>query len=596
MRIIHKLLIAFALVLGIGIVQNVMSASKMDQLVSDVRRATHNPLTQIEATRNVRESFTQAEGVLQQVLDSVRFQDSSDAVRQFRAHMSRVDAGFKLLGTAGPSDQLVQKARDAKSAVDVWRNNALILLGAGSSTTRIPTPHVIAHQRRTVHANLLAVVKLARAEAGQTVQTLRQDFIATQNAMWLSAIGAALAGIVLAVISAMSISNPLTTMRKRIRGLMDGDTESPVPFTHRSDEIGGIAQSIELMKEKLIERDELEAERRESASDRERLARQREEEARELEVSMRCVGEALERVSSEDLTARIESEIAPAYAKLRDDFNAAIARLEQAVAMVKLTSTQIGSGTAEIFEASEDLLERTKQQATSLDATTTAVTEIATTIDRMSKSTSHAISLVGSARKEAEQSSDVVSNAINAMNAIETTTQEIGRIVTAIDEIAFQTNLLALNAGVEAARAGEAGRGFAVVASEVRSLAQRAAQEASHIADLISTSSKRVSDGVKLVTETGEAFGRIMSGVAEINNAVDDIAISARAQDHGLQQVNNAVVQMDNVTKSNSSMVEQTRVSTQRLADQTDSLGHLVTRFKVDSAADQEDNAQLAAA
>ena len=595
MRIVHKLLIAFGLVIGIGVVQNTIAGFKMGQLNNDVQLATSNPLIQIESTRNTWEAFGEAESVLNAMLDGIRFQDRQVALRKFRTHMSQVDAELNRLNSAAPSDELVRMTSAAMELIDNWEADALILLGARPAIT-IAAPHVMDRRREVIKESLSSIVSRARADAQMTTLALRDSFATAQNSMAIGAIIAALAGAALAVFSAMSMSRPLTSLRTRIRDLMEGDTESPVAFTNRRDEVGGIAQSVESMKVKLLERAELEAERHQAEIEREQAAKQRERAAQDLESSMQCIGSALERVSNGDLTARIDGPIAQEYVKLRDDFNAAIARLERAVAMVNSTSNEIDAGTARMFESSEDLSRRTTQQAASLEATTVAVAEIALTIDRMSKSTSHASALVDSAREEAERSSQVVASAIGAMNGIESLSQEIGRIVIAIDEIAFQTNLLALNAGVEAARAGEAGKGFAVVATEVRSLAQRAAQEAHQIKELISTSSNRVSDGVKLVTETGQAFERIISSVAQINEAVDEISVSARDQDRGLKQVNDAVVQMDSVAKRNSEMVEQTTESTRRLADQTDSLGRLVTKFKVDLNADCVESVRLAAA
>ena len=170
--------------------------------------------------------------------------------------------------------------------------------------------------------------------------------------------------------------------------------------------------------------------------------------------------------------------------------------------------------------------------------------------------------------------------AVQAMEGIEKSSDEIGDIIGVIDEIAFQTNLLALNAGVEAARAGDAGRGFAVVASEVRALAQRSAKAAREIKELISSSTQQVDQGVKLVRETGDSLKSIVDGVSEINTLVDEIATSAQDQASSLQQVNTAVNQLDQVTQENAAMVEQATAATRTLATQTQDLQALVVRFQ----------------
>jgi len=180
---------------------------------------------------------------------------------------------------------------------------------------------------------------------------------------------------------------------------------------------------------------------------------------------------------------------------------------------------------------------------------------------------------------EATASKKVVQDAVDAMKEIETSSNQISKIIGVIDEIAFQTNLLALNAGVEAARAGEAGRGFAVVASEVRALAQRSAEAAKEIKTLISASSAQVQKGVGLVDLTGQSLERLLDLVQQINGRVAAIAASAQDQATGLREVNSAVNQMDQVTQQNAAMVEQSTATSHNLAHESDALARLLQRF-----------------
>ena len=188
--------------------------------------------------------------------------------------------------------------------------------------------------------------------------------------------------------------------------------------------------------------------------------------------------------------------------------------------------------------------------------------------------------MVVSATSEAEAGGEVVARAVFAMGQIEQSAQQMGQIIGVIDEIAFQTNLLALNAGVEAARAGDAGKGFAVVASEVRALAQRSAEAAKEIKTLINASSAQVGQGVSLVADTGKALQLIVSQVAEINGIVTEIAASAQEQAVGLQQVNTAVNQMDQVTQQNAAMVEESTAASHSLAGEAVELARLIGQFK----------------
>jgi methyl-accepting chemotaxis protein len=173
------------------------------------------------------------------------------------------------------------------------------------------------------------------------------------------------------------------------------------------------------------------------------------------------------------------------------------------------------------------------------------------------------------------------------MSRIENSSNQISNIIGVIDEIAFQTNLLALNAGVEAARAGEAGKGFAVVAQEVRELAQRSAQAAKEIKDLIRNSSNEVSTGVKLVSETGEALRTIQQNIVAVNEHMEAITSSAREQATGLSEVNSAVNQMDQVTQQNAAMVEETNAASATLAQETVRLRELIDKFRLGTGAER---------
>ena len=179
----------------------------------------------------------------------------------------------------------------------------------------------------------------------------------------------------------------------------------------------------------------------------------------------------------------------------------------------------------------------------------------------------------------------VASRAIDAMGEIERSSNEIGNIIGVIDEIAFQTNLLALNAGVEAARAGDAGRGFAVVASEVRALAQRSAAAAKEIKTLISASGRQVGEGVQLVGDTGEALQRIGGQIERVTAIAGEIVASSQEQSSGLQQVNIAVAQMDQVTQQNAAMVEQSTAASHSLAQDARELDRMMGEFALEEAA-----------
>lgn len=280
-------------------------------------------------------------------------------------------------------------------------------------------------------------------------------------------------------------------------------------------------------------------------------------------------------------TFRLTDDMPEAYAKLKSDFNEALEQLEEAMQNVRASTEAMAAGTQEISSASNDLSRRTEQQACSLEEAASALDEITTTVKKTASSAAHAREVVSAAKVDAEQSGDLVRRAVSAMGEIEKSSEQISQIIAVIDEITFQTNLLALNAGVEAARAGDAGRGFAVVASEVSALAQRSADAAKEIKNLISTSTSQVRQGVDLVAQTGRALERIVTRVREINSLATDIATGANEQSTGLQEVNVAVGEMDKVTQQNAAMAEAATAASVALAKEGDQLASLIHQFNV---------------
>ena len=307
------------------------------------------------------------------------------------------------------------------------------------------------------------------------------------------------------------------------------------------------------------------------------------------------IGVGLAALAAGDLTYRLRKPMANEHRKLQSDFNGAMERLFEAMSTISRSASGIRSGSTEISAAADNLSQRTEQQAASLEETAAALDEITATVRKTAEGAQQAQRAVSSARADADVSGRIVEDAVQAMGQIEGSSRQIGQIIGVIDEIAFQTNLLALNAGVEAARAGEAGRGFAVVASEVRALAQRSAEAAKEIKNLISTSSDQVSAGVELVGKTGEALERIVAGVTQITALVSEIAASAQEQATGLQQVNASINQMDQMTQQNAAMVEESTAASHALSHEADALAHLMDAFALEARTEPAGRAARAA-
>jgi methyl-accepting chemotaxis protein len=324
-----------------------------------------------------------------------------------------------------------------------------------------------------------------------------------------------------------------------------------------------------------------------TAVEHERRAAEAERTARATEQAhvVQSLAAGLKDLSGGNLTSRLAEAFAGEYEQLRQDFNAAMTRLQETMQTVLTATGGISTGASQISQAADDLSKRTEQQAASLEETAAALEEITATVKKTAQNAKDASTIVATAKTAAESGGQIVSTAIQAMGQIEQSSKQITDIIGVIDEIAFQTNLLALNAGVEAARAGDAGKGFAVVASEVRALAQRSSEAAREIKSLIKASSEHVGSGVKLVGESGQALSKIVSQVIEINSLVSEMAQAAQQQSTGIEEVNVAVTQMDQVTQQNAAMVEESTAAARNLAGETTELSDLIGFFNVGAAA-----------
>ncbi len=381
------------------------------------------------------------------------------------------------------------------------------------------------------------------------------------------------------------VTVPVNRLREVMGRLARGELQAAVEGAERRDEIGGMARAVQVFKEAGLEKLRLEETARGAAAqaeaERARNEAERAAAARSQQFVVESVAAGLERLSDGDLLFRLTTNFSSEYEKLRGDFNAAMEKLQVTMQAIATNTQGVRGGASEITQASDDLSRRTEQQAASLEETAAALDQITATVRRTAEVANEARALVSTSKDDAEHSGAVVRQTVGAMDGIESSSKQIANIIGVIDEIAFQTNLLALNAGVEAARAGDAGRGFAVVATEVRALAQRSADAAKEIKTLISASTQQVDVGVRLVSETGQALGRIVGQVSQLNGLVTELAASAKEQATGLGEVNAAVNQMDQVTQQNAAMVEQATAASHSLEDEAKELARLVGQFRI---------------
>ncbi|HEC59616.1 MAG TPA: PAS domain S-box protein [Methylophaga sp.] len=298
-----------------------------------------------------------------------------------------------------------------------------------------------------------------------------------------------------------------------------------------------------------------------------------------VEKVMMDTSAVMSALSSGDLTQSLEGQYEGEFAMLQTAINQTISKLAETVKEINETASSIAMASSEISEGNIDLSQRTEEQASSLEETASSMEELTSTVRQNSDNARQANQLAANAREQAEKGGAVIKNAISAMTAISASSKKVTDIIGVIDEIAFQTNLLALNAAVEAARAGEQGRGFAVVASEVRNLAQRSASAAKEIKELINDSGEKVKEGSMLVDESGRTLEEIVIGAKKVGDIISEIAAAGAEQTQGIEQVNKAVTQMDEMTQQNAALVEEAAAASESLEEQGKGLQRLMTFF-----------------
>ncbi len=356
--------------------------------------------------------------------------------------------------------------------------------------------------------------------------------------------------------------DPLQAVATTMNGMANGDLDINECRDHRHDEIGEITRAMEVFRT---------------------AARGRRVSAAQQAEVVSIMAQALGKLAAGDLQYRLNDQLPQDYATLQTAFNQTLEQLDRTIGQVKLASVQVRTGASEIHSASDNLAERNARQAASLEESSASMNHVTALVKGTSERTCEARAAIAAAHEEADGGRAVIDKAIEAMDGIQQSSEQITAIIDMIEGIAFQTNLLALNAGIEAARAGEAGRGFAVVATEVRALAQRSSESASSIKELIRTSGQQVGSGVERVGETGVLLGQISGSVQSANDILDEVSRAALDQAASLEQVTAAVREMDMMTQQNAAMVEESTAAARALSSEASALSALVDGFRTTS-------------
>lgn len=414
----------------------------------------------------------------------------------------------------------------------------------------------------------------SQAEIAEMANGLTAEMTRAQQRMQLLMLVSGGVLILAMLLTRILITRPLAKISETTEHLAEGDLSPVEGFDRSSDEIYRIAGALSVFRDGLVEKQE-----NEKAAEAERQKRLADQTA-----AVTAIGQGLERLSSGDLTSRIHDEMSPGYAKLRDDFNAAVDGLEQSMRSLSLSGKSIAGGTSEISAASRDLSARSERSAQTLASTAAAVNQLSVSITHTAKASAEASASAEVARQNAEESQEVVQRTIAAMESIKDSSHKIAQIIGMIENIAKQTNLLALNAGVEAARAGDVGKGFAVVASEVRTLAHRSKEAATEIAALVAESGQNVEMGADLVERTGEVIGVISSSVTSASSLMQEISQASSEQSGSLQEINSAMGNLDDATTKNAALFEEVTSSSIGLSQEAQAMDSALGGFRTGSA------------
>jgi len=417
-----------------------------------------------------------------------------------------------------------------------------------------------------------------------------------------------------------SISKPIARITDTISRLAQGDLQTEVDGTENKDELGAMARAVQVFRENGIKIEEMNLE----DAERQEQARRRADDMAELitslgEVASAAVkgdfttrveisssdedlsgvatsvnalvetvdrglaetGDVLSALADTDLTSRVEGDYEGAFAKLKSDTNAVADKLTEIVGHLKTTSRALRSATGEILSGANDLSERTTKQAATIEETSAAMEQLATTVLENARNAEEANQKSAQVSQTAAEGGDVMREANQAMERITASSAKISNIIGMIDDIAFQTNLLALNASVEAARAGEAGKGFAVVAVEVRRLAQSAAEASSEVKQLIEASAEEVTGGSELVANAAEKLETMLEAVRHNSTLMEGIARESREQASAIDEVSTAVRQMDEMTQHNAALVEETNAAIEQTDSQVIELDKVIEVFRI---------------
>lgn len=391
--------------------------------------------------------------------------------------------------------------------------------------------------------------------------------------------------------AAQSVQNTMSALHDVMEGLANGDfsvrMDDRVPENLRTavnNTLAGMDQAIEATSDVMNRLSQGEVSQRinlDLKGSFRSLADNTNSSLEKLQSAIVEINQVASGLATGNLTIQANTELGGELEELRKAINSAVASLATTMMDIQMATSEVSMAANEVTSGTQSLNDRTQQQAASLEQTSASMEEITSLVANTSNHANEAREMADEVKNKSEDGAKVMQQTIIAMQDISEASEKINNIVGLIDSIAFQTNLLALNAAVEAARAGDHGRGFAVVASEVRSLAQKSAEAANDIKQLITQTSEQIANGSELVSASGKALDEINLGIESVNKLVAEIAQAADDQSQGISQVNLAINEIDSMTQQNAALVEETTANTETLSNNSQKMQQAVARFQL---------------
>lgn len=531
------------------------------------------PINTLQSTRALLAASKERAGLERAMGSTILGGGYSPAVyRSFHQHAGAQQALLteivKLVGGGSFVDQLyatpqfaaIQSAREA-------------IMNRDQASGEIGLTAAAWFQISTDWIEVLREAETARSdEIGELAAVLEADSVATLRYTIIFGAASILAVGIFAVGSFEWMIHRIKVLTDVVYGFAKGDFTKWVPSINRKDEISLMAKAIYHFKQETL------ALRREAedmkATDEAEL------NAKHGKV-VELVTEGLAALANADLTCHFNEPVDGDYDSIRVDFNSASERLRQVLNSIASTVAELDQAASGMNTSALDLASRTTEQVETIRDTTSRVNTLSSEVEVFGQEIVEASTLAGNARDQASQSANLMRDAVAAMDRIRTSSEQIGAIISMIEDISFQTNLLALNAGVEAARAGSAGLGFAVVASEVRALAQRASQATMDIKALVDESGSHVKAGGDLVDQTGAALDEISQGIMKVDDVLTRVASGSQDQISGLRSLSKSMHLINDLAGQNTAMAEGSKSASHDIALRSQQLASLICDFKL---------------